>query len=73
MLEVTECAKEEIRYPVTRRNLKYGYIILFFSEKQGVVIDPGDKSEYNLGATCVHLPSCSDIETWERVNITITG
>lgn len=73
MLEVTEYAKEEIRYPVTRRNLKYGYIILFFSEKQGVVIDPGDKSEYNLGATCVHLPSCSDIETWERVNITITG
>ncbi|UOO98985.1 hypothetical protein [Snodgrassella alvi] len=39
MMEVTELPKEQIKYPVARKNIKNGFIVIFFSENSGVFID----------------------------------
>lgn len=73
MLEVTALPKEEIKYPVARREPDYGFIVLFFSESHGVVISANDNDVYNIGDMSLNWPSCNNSEDWEPVDITITG
>ena len=73
MLEVTALPKEEIKYPVARREPDYGFIVLFFSESHGVVISAKDDDVYNIGDTSLNWSSCNNSEDWESVDITITG
>ena len=72
MLEVTKQPKEEIKYPVARRDPNYGFIVLFFSETNGVVISTKD-DVYKIGDTSLNWSSCNNSEDWEPVDITITG
>ena len=73
MLEVTKQPKEEIKYPVARREPDYGFIVLFFSESHGVVISANDNDVYNIGDMSLNWSSCNNSEDWEPVDITITG
>ncbi|MBI0068821.1 MULTISPECIES: hypothetical protein [unclassified Snodgrassella] len=73
MLEVTKQPKEEIKYPVARRDPDYGFIVLFFSEKHGVVIDRGLTILVKQGETSSIWSSCNNSERWEPIDITITG
>ena len=73
MLEVTKQPKEEIKYPVARREPDYGFIVLFFSESHGVVISANDNDVYNIGDMSLNWSSCKNSEDWEPVDITITG
>ncbi|MGE9659254.1 hypothetical protein ACQP6C_12275 [Snodgrassella alvi] len=72
MLEVTKQPKEEIKYPVARRDPDYGFIVLFLSETNGVIISTKD-DVYKIGDTSLNWLSCNNSEDWEPVNITITG
>lgn len=71
MLEVTKQPKEKIKYPVARRSLDYRYVILFFSEQEGIVIDPA-KSGLKSGDRYTNHYPCNN-PFWEHVDITITG
>ena len=72
MLEVIS-GNEIIQYPVARRDSYYGFIVLFFSETNGVVISTTEKSVYNVGEISLNWSSCNNSEDWEPVDITITG
>ena len=71
MLEITESHKEKNIYPIARRSLDYRYVILFFSEQDGVVIDPADSGVNPGDRYTGHYP-CNN-PFWEPVDITITG
>ena len=73
MLEVTESPKEEIKYPVARKHREHGFIVLFFSEKHGVVVDRCLTILVKPGEISSTWTSCHDSECWEPVEITITG
>ena len=74
MLEVTALPKEEIKYPVARRSLANGAIVLFFSNEEGVVIKPATNNQkYDIGYNSCEWWYCHDYDTWEPVDITITG
>lgn len=73
MLEVTEHSKDDIQYPVARRSLTDGAIVLFFSKARGVVIRTSPESVYDFGDISTDWTSCSDNTIWEPVDITITG
>lgn len=72
MMEVTELPKEQIKYPVARKNIKNGFIVIFFSENSGVFID-STKIRIELGEWYFSYNSIHDRKYWEPVNITITG
>lgn len=65
--------KEGIRYPVARRDPESGLIVLFFSEKHGVVISTTERAEVNVGEITRDWVSCTNSKDWEPVDITITG
>ena len=73
MLEVTALPKEEIKYPVARKHREHGFIVLFFSESHGVVIDRGLTILVKQGEPFTAWSSCKNGECWESVDITITG
>ena len=74
MLEVTKQPKEEIKYPVARKSREYGQIVLFFSSEEGVVIKPATNNQkYDIGYNSCEWWYCNDYDTWEPVDITITG
>ena len=73
MLEVTEHPEEQIKYPIARRSLTDGAIVLFFSKARGVVIRTSPESVYDFGYFSDDWISCSEETIWEPVNITITG
>ena len=73
MLEVTISCKEEIRYPIARRSLEDGIVVLFLSECNGVVIRSSPDSESKFGDVGNNWTSCRDKAVWEDVDITITG
>lgn len=65
---------EEIQYPVARRSLTDGNIVLFLSKAKGVVIKISpDSSRYDFGYFSDDWISCSEETVWAPVNITITG
>ena len=72
MLEVIS-GKEIIQYPVARRSLHSGTIVLFLSENRGVVIGTSSDSESKLGDVGNDWTPYSDNTIWEPVDITITG
>ena len=72
MLEVIS-GNEIIQYPVARRSLHTGTIVLFLSENGGVVIGTTSDSKSDVGYLNDDWTSCSDESIWEPVNITITG
>lgn len=71
MMEVTKLPKEKIIYPVARISLEYRFVVLFFSERDVVVIDPAKSGLKSGDRYTDHYPS--DSPFWEPVNITITG
>lgn len=73
MMEVTEQSKEEIKYPVARRNRNNGQVILFFSKQNGVVVKSSAYSRPKLGDYLSGCTPCSDYKMWEPIDITITG
>ena len=73
MLEVTEQPEEQIKYPVARKGLLTGVVVIFFSEHYGVVIDCGSNNAVEQGEACSTWSSCNNSKDWEPVNITITG
>ena len=73
MLEVTALPKEEIKYPVARREPDYGFIVLFFSKNHGVVISTTERAGFNVGEISCDWVSCANSKDWEPVDITITG
>ena len=72
MLEVIS-GKEIIQYPVARRSLHSGTIVLFLSEKRGVVIGTSSDYKRDVGYLNDDWTSYSDESIWEPVDITITG
>ena len=73
MLEVAESPKEEIQYPVARRDPESGFIVLFFSKNHGVVISTTGRSGFSVGEITCNWVSCTNSKDWEPVDITITG
>ncbi|WP_367454846.1 hypothetical protein ABX042_13195 [Snodgrassella alvi] len=73
MMEVTEHSKDDIQYPVARRSLTDGAIVLFLSKDKGVVIRISPDSGYDFGYFSDDWISCSEKTIWEPVDITITG
>ena len=73
MLEVTKHSKDDIQYPVARRSLIDGIVVLFFSKNTGVVIKTSPDSEMIFGDISTDWISCSEETIWEPVDITITG
>lgn len=71
MLEVTKQPKEKIKYPVARRSLEYRYVIVFFSEREGIVIDPAKSGLKPGNRYSDHYPCNSPF--WESVDIKISG
>ena len=72
MLEVIS-GNEIIQYPVARRSLEDGIVVLFLSECNGVVIRSSPDSESKFGDVGNNWTSCRDKAVWEDVDITITG
>ena len=73
MLEVTKLHEKEYEYPIARRNLESGIVVLFLSEGRGVVIRTSPDSESKFGDVYNGWTPCSDNKIWEPVDITITG
>ena len=73
MLKVTKVPGKTVEYPVVRRSLWDGIIVLFLSEHRGVVIDTALDSERIYGFILNDLVSCFDETFWEPVNILIVG
>jgi len=73
MLEFVRLSNDETTYPVARKHGEHGFIVLFFSEKHGVVIDRGLTILVKQGETSSIWSSCNNSERWEPIDITITG
>lgn len=73
MLEFVRLSNDETTYPVARKHREDGFIVLFFSEKHGVVVDRCLTILVKLGEISSTWTSCHDSEYWEPVEITITG
>lgn len=72
MMEVTD-GSEIIQYPVARRSLTDGAIVLFLSKDRGVVIRTSPDSKYDFGYFSDDWISCRNETIWEPVDTTITG
>lgn len=73
MLEVTKVPEKTLVYPIARRNLISGFIVVFFSEAVGFVIKAPESCVYQPGDLFTCGPTCFNPELWVPVNITITG
>ena len=73
MLELVKLSNDRITYPLARKHREHGFIVLFFSEKHGVVIDRGLTILVKQGETSSIWSSCNNSERWEPIDITITG
>ena len=73
MLEFVRLSNDETTYPVARKHREHGFIVLFFSEKHGVVVDRFLTILVKPGEISSTWTSCHDSECWEPVEITITG
>ena len=61
----------DITYPVARKSLHSGLVVLFASEQCGLVI-VGD-SGYKVGIWATDWAYAYDTEAWEAVEVTIDG
>ena len=61
----------DITYPVARKSLRSGLVVLFASERRGVVIV--GNSEYDVGEIDTVWVHAYDTEAWEAVEVTING
>lgn len=72
MLEVI--GKSEIaQFPCARIHIGEGYVVVFVSKHEGVVLSPGKYDRYRIGDSFSDWKSCFDREEWEQVDIKITG
>ncbi|PIT48901.1 hypothetical protein [Snodgrassella alvi] len=72
MITVTKKAEPEIKYPVGRKSKIDGSILIFWKEERATVVFPGE-TRPSAGLTCGGLISCMDENTWEPVDIHISG
>lgn len=73
MLEVIKVPEKTFVYPVARRHLIHGYIVVFFSEDEGVVMKAPELCVYQPGDSFICETNWFNPEMWVPVNITITG
>jgi hypothetical protein len=74
MIEVTEKAEPEIKYPVGRRWKGWDeMVVIFWSETHGTVIYSETSKKKPLGFTDKNWVSCINYSLWEPVSLEITG
>ena len=61
----------DITYPVARKSLHSGLVVLFASEQRGVVIV--GNSKYDVGEFDTAWAHAYDTGAWEAVEVTING
>ena len=61
----------DITYPVARKSLHSGLVVLFASEKRGLVIV--GNSGYEVGNWATDWAYAYDTEAWTAVEVTISG
>lgn len=71
MIEVTEKAESEIKYPVGRKNVFSGMVVIFWNEYKGTVVCKGT-SDKDLGYTTGDWDSCWT-GAWKSVDIEISS
>lgn len=72
MLKIVENKKSSITYPVARRSPSNGFVVLFTSEREGVVVQVPNTSNYSVGYSS-NVWQHSESSNWEPVSITIEG
>jgi hypothetical protein len=71
MIEVTEKAEPEIKYPVGRIAKSDGLVVIFWSEHKGTIVHAGE-SPLCVGSTEEIYKSCMNYDVWEPVDVEIT-
>ena len=61
----------DITYPVARKSLHSGLVVLFTSEQRGLVLV--GNSSYEVGNWVINWAHAYDTEAWEAVEVTIDG
>ena len=61
----------DITYPVARKSLHSGLVVLFTSEQRGLVLV--GNSDYDVGNWATGWAYAYDTEAWEAVEVTIDG
>lgn len=71
MALIIDGGEMNIEYPVTRRHLGSGIVVLFWGEKAGVVIKGNSGTPFGWHSD--EWRSCNDTTEWESINIKIKG
>ena len=64
--------EKEIIFPCLMRHVRNGSVVLFSSDKVGVVVQKGDKGSCDVGHHCDYWVSAANENTWEPFKGTVT-
>lgn len=63
--KVEEKQEKEITFPCLMRNKAAGHVVLFSSDKTGIVVYEGDEGSPVVGYYCDHWISATEETVWE--------
>lgn len=65
--------ESKIQFPVARKHIREGYIVIFISERRGHVVFADEDSTHNIAYHRDDWPDSEDCEVWTPVELIITG
>ena len=65
--------ESKIQFPVARKHIREGYIVIFISARRGHVVFAEGDSPHSMGYQRADWPDSEDCDIWAPVELIITG